>query len=357
MKTKINNIEISSILFLLIFSCTLGLAPFISIRLSGIDSYISVLIGSILGIIPLCIILYLFNYQIDKPINEKIKIIFGKILGTIINILIIPFIFILGITYLFNISNFVISQYLTNTPLLVIIIVIALTSLFITNKGIKTITRTSLIYTIIILVVFVIAVLGLFKEIKLDNLKPLLEYGIRNPFIAGLVNTLSFTSPIYMILYIPKKDIENNNRTMKYFVFTYILSTMIIFSIAMVTSSILGKYLLETYQYPVYITLKRISLFNFIDRIENFLSFQWILSGIIVIAMSIYSISNNIKNNSNKLINYLVTLLMIIMSYMLFKNNTSFNEYLYTLYPYLLIPLFIIYVIILIGAIIKKRDK
>ncbi len=66
---------------------------------------------------------------------------------------------------------------------------------------------------------------------------------------------------------------------------------IIIFTIAIVTSSILGKYLLQTYQYPVYITLKRISLFNFIDRIENFLSFQWILSGITVIAMTIYSVS------------------------------------------------------------------
>ena len=90
MKIKITNIEISSTMFLLIFSCTLGLAPFISIKISGIDSYFSVLFGSILGLLPLCIILYLFNYQIDKPINEKNKIIFGKTVGTIINYLTIP---------------------------------------------------------------------------------------------------------------------------------------------------------------------------------------------------------------------------------------------------------------------------
>ena len=132
---------------------------------------------------------------------------------------------------------------------------------------------------------------------------------------------------------------------------------LIIFSIAIVTSSILGKYLLQTYQYPVYITLKRISLFNFIDRIENFLSFQWILSGITVIAISIYSISENIKNNGSKLINLIVTILMIISSYLLFKNNTSFNEYLYTIYPYLLLPISIIYVIIFIGAVIQKKYK
>ena len=132
---------------------------------------------------------------------------------------------------------------------------------------------------------------------------------------------------------------------------------IIIFTIAIVTSSILGKYLLQAYQYPVYITLKRISLFNFIDRIENFLSFQWILSGITVIAMTIYSVSKNIKNKESKLINFIITILMIILSYLLFKNNTSFNEYLYTIYPYLLLPIPIIYVIIFIGAVIQKKYK
>ena len=344
-------------MFLLIFSCTLGLAPFIRIKISDIDSYFSVLFGSILGLIPICIILYLFNYQIDKPINEKTKIIFGKIVGTIINYLTIPFFFILGITYLFNLSNFVISQYLTDTPLLIIIIVISLTSLFVANKGIKVITNTSSIYSIIIITVFLIAILGIFKEIKPDNLKPILEFGLKKPLIAGLANTLSFTSPIYTILFIPKSEVENNKNTKKYFIITYLISMLIIFSIAIVTSSILGKYLLQTYQYPVYITLKRISLFNFIDRIENFLSFQWILSGITVIAMTIYSVGKNIKNKENKLINLIVTILMIILSYLLFKNSTSFNEYLYTIYPYLLIPLLVIYIIIFIGALIKKKYK
>lgn len=217
MKIKITNIEISSTMFLLIFSCTLGLAPFISIKISGIDSYFSVLFGSILGLLPLCIILYLFNYQIDKPINEKNKIIFGKTVGTIINYLTIPFLFILGITYLFNLGNFVISQYLTNTPLLIIIIVISLTSLFIANKGIKVITKTSSIYSIIIIIVFLIAVLGISKEIKLDSLKPILEFGLKKPLIAGLVNTLSFTSPIYTILFIPKKRNRKQYQNKKIF--------------------------------------------------------------------------------------------------------------------------------------------
>ena len=42
MKEKINNIEFSSTLFLILFSCTLGIAPYITIKIAGIDSYIGV---------------------------------------------------------------------------------------------------------------------------------------------------------------------------------------------------------------------------------------------------------------------------------------------------------------------------
>ena len=86
MKEKINNIEFSSTLFLILFSCTLGIAPYITIKIAGIDSYIGSIIGSIIGLIPLFIFIYIFNYEIDKPIYQKTKIIFGNTLGTIINI-------------------------------------------------------------------------------------------------------------------------------------------------------------------------------------------------------------------------------------------------------------------------------
>lgn len=358
MKVKINNLELSSTIFLLIFSCTLGIAPFISLRIASIDSYISAVIGAILGIIPLLIYLYIFNYQIDKPLNEKTKLIFGKTLGTIINYLTIPFFLILGITSLFNISNFVISQYLTDTPLLLISTILGVTSLYIARRGIKTLTKTSQIYMVIIIVIVLTAVFGLLKEMKLDNLKPILEYGLKKPFIAGLFNSINFTIPMFTTLLIPKKEIENNNKTTKYIVITYLISAIIIFLVSLIPSTVLGKYLVNIYQYPVYITLKKISFFNFIDRIENFLSIQWILSGIITISMTIYAISKNITTKSNSgIIDYIITIIIVISPRILFKNNTTFNNYLYKIYPYLLIPLLVIYIIIVMGIVIKKRKK
>lgn len=357
MKEKINNIELSSIMFLLLFSSCLGIIPYVTIQLVDINAYISTIIGGIIGLIPLFIMLYIFNYEIDSPIYIKTKLIFGKILGTIINIILILVYLIIIVTMLFNVSNFIISQYLTNTPLFLVTLTLGITAFHTVNKGIYTISKISFIYVILTLIFYIIGFIGIFPETSIDNIKPILEFGISKPFCTGIIYTLIFTSPMYSILVIPKKEIEDYHKTNKYLVITYLIVAIMVFIVIIVTSTALGKYLIKLYQYPPYIALKKISIFGFIDRIENFLSIQWILSSFIGLTIPIYYVRNSIKDKNNKLITLIIVIIAICLSTWLFKSNTNFNSYLKNTYPYLLIIPLIIYFIIFIVIFIKKRYK
>lgn len=358
MKEKINSLQLSSIFALLIFSSSIGISLYTTIKIAGIDSYISVFIGGILGIIPLLLVLYIFSYDIDKPIYEKNKIIFGNFLGNIINFIISILYLVVAITILFNTSNFIVSQYLSDTPLLLIMIIFMLVILHAVNKGIECISRVSAIFVIITLFFFLFGICGTISEVKIDNLKPFLEFGLEKPIIGGFVNTLMSTAPIYTILIIPKKDICDNEKTAKYLIISYMIASITLFLISFVANAVLGKYLTGLYQFPGYIALKRISLFGFIDRIENFLSLQWILSAFVTLSMIIYYLIKNIKKNGNsKILNILVGSIIIFLSYKSFRNNTAFNSYLYNYYPYILSLLTVMYFVISISIFIKKKLK
>lgn len=357
MKEKITNIEIACSIFLIIFSCTFSV-PFASIQVAGIDAYIGTFIGCFIGIIPLFILIFIFNYEIDKPLYLKTKILFGKVIGTSINVLFIILFFIIATTTLFNISNFIISQYLTDTPIYLVIAILGVTSFLCIGKGISSITKSSLVYTFIILILFVMASFGLSYEVEIDNLKPILEFGIKNPIIAGINYSLMAYIPIGSILLIPKKSILNYSKSNRYIICTYFISSIMIFFMAFVTSACLGKYLLSLYQYPVYITLKKISVFGFIDRIENFLSVQWIFSSFVSFVIPIYYIKDSIvKRGNNWIVNFIIVSLCVITALLVFKNNTSFNNYLSNIYPYVLFALFLLYVIIFFVIIIKRGIK
>ena len=148
MKEKINSLQFTNTFILCILSSSIGLSLYTTIKIAGHDSYIGVLIGAFLGLIPLLLFMYIFNYEKDLPLYEKTIYIFGKVFGNIINIITVLLYIIIGITVLFNLGNFIVSQYLSDTPLLLVISIFIIVVFHIVNKGFETITRVSSIFII-----------------------------------------------------------------------------------------------------------------------------------------------------------------------------------------------------------------
>lgn len=358
MKEKINSLQFTNTYILCLVSSSIGLSLYTTIQIAGLDSYIGTLCGIFLGLIPLFLFLYIFNYEKDLPLYEKTVYIFGKIIGNIINIIITLLYLVIAITVLFNLSNFIVSQYLSDTPLLLVMATLIFVVYHIINKGIETITRVSSIFVVIVLALFLFSFIYLFQEFQLDNLKPFLEFGLKNPIFGGFINMLIALAPMYTMLIIPKNNLVDKEKVTKFIWIGYFLSGLIVFLVSFLSNGTLGKYLIELYQYPGYLSLKKISLFNFIDRIENFISLHWILSSFINLAMITYFIKTNIKRKENsKILNFLICIIIVGTSYKVFNNNTTFNNYTYKTYPYFLGALMLIFLIITISIFIKKCIK
>lgn len=355
MLKKINSLEYQSILVLCLLSSSIGISLYTTIKYSSIDSYISILIGNIIGLIPLFIFIYILNYEEDKSLYEKNINLFGKVFGKVINYLLSILFFILSSTILYNISNFITTQYLTETSILSIMMLLVIVLYITLNKGIETISRTSSIFLFVFVFLFILALLSVMNGIKLDNLEPILEYGLSSPLKGGIINSFIITIPFYSLLGIPKNNITDKNRLNKYIIVGYLLSSFILFLISIITNSILGKYLINIYQYPAYISLKKASIFSFLSRIENFFSLGWILSSYITIITNLYIAKECVPQK--KSINIILIILMIFLSYKLFKNNTTFNCYIFKIYPFILLSLFLIFLLIFLTIIIKKKYK
>ena len=112
-----------------------------------------------------------------------------------------------------------------------------------------------------------------------------------------------------------QKNIVDENHYNKFVIISIIISIVLIFFIFVVVVGNLGIYLASSYQYPEYIVLKRISLFNFLDRIENMVVIQWIFALCLSICIVVYYISKTIKKKkNNKLINTGIILALLIVS-------------------------------------------
>ena len=134
-RKKLRMIEICCLYYFIIRASFLGVTSSNIIHLARQDSWISIIVGTILGLIPLSIFLYVKNHYPDDTIFSITKKLFGTVIGKIINtILVIGISFIIIITF-YNMIGFISSQYLHRTPTIAIGIMFILVIVYILTKG------------------------------------------------------------------------------------------------------------------------------------------------------------------------------------------------------------------------------
>jgi len=357
-KDKINCLQFASMLGMLLTASFIGLGMFSVIKSSGVDAYISIIIAAIAGLFILLSFFTIFDYEPSLNIAQKFKNVFGLYFGSILNFICFVAVLTMGISEMFNLTTFITSQFLKETPPLLIGICFSFIIILVNIKGIETLSRTCLILFVINVILFLISIIGLIPEFQLSNLKPFLEFGIKRPMIGAIYNFLFNLLPIYFLLIVPKNNLVNKEKYRKYMWIFYALSVLIKLSLMLITLGVLGIHLASIYQYPEYIVMKHIKIFNFIDRIENVITIQWLFGLFFNISFVVYYILNSIKPcNKSKILPIVVTSVILFCSMFFFKNNIVFNNYTYTIVPYIRVILLSIYILLFIGVVIKKNIK
>lgn len=362
MKTinKITCFEYGILIYFVVRSMSLGISMDSYIHIGGVDGYLSPIIGTIVGIIPLFIFIKILNYKPELNIFEKVDFIFGKKIGILINLILTGTVFFLITMVFWNLLNFIGSQYLYRTSILYVAILFGICLIYTCTKKINVLARTSNILFYISLVIFLICSFGLIKSVNFSNLLPFLEFGIKNPLLSGLAHVCYSVLPLFILLLIPKNNIRNNRNLTKTIIFFYIFVNIGKFITILFTISTFGIDLAKIYEFPDFLLLRRISTTGFFQRFESILATQWIFDIFIMLSLCFNFIKYSYKHLiSNKCENIFISIIIfsscIICSKFLFKSNTVGDEFILYYLPYILaILLFIIPLIIFIKLKIKK---
>lgn len=320
------------------------------------DAFISVIISYVVGFIPLGIFIYLFNQ--DKNIIELINSTFGRVFGTIINILLLIPIIIISCLSISTICSFLVSQFLSSTPIYVIYFAIFSVIFYGVYNGIEAISRTALILLFVVILLLFISIAGNIPNVNLDNFLPLFEHGILVDAKAGIIFSLTDIIPIFILLSLCKENISDKRNLKKSIIISYSFGILVSFILVIMTIGTLGIYLTNIYQYPEYMMLKKITFFNFLNRLENFISIQWLFLTPVVGMMSVFYVTRfaKVKTKKGTVVVSLITLLVIFLFCILtFKNNTMLVEFSKHIYPYINLSYFIIVCIVSVGVLFKKK--
>lgn len=319
-------------------------AMFLGIGFSSIynytdkDSWLSIIIGFLLGLIIIIIL-----DKISKKVNYNLEAYIDKLKNKLIpKLLLIILYMIYAIFIIVVFANFIKSFYLYNTPIIIIIIPLLLLALYLSIKEEKVIGKISeALFFLVILFIFNNFVL-LGPKVNIDYFLPIMTTSFPKIMISSFLFLVFSSCPNILLL--------NQKVSLKTKIKGYLFGTLALFLINFFITSVLGPYYIKIYSYPEYMVLKKIKFLNFAENIEKLVSLLWYVEIFIFLSLSLKKLS--IINKKKIFFSFFVILIFIIAY--LFAQNYF---YLIDLFNYSAYLIFIIFILIIISLIIFKKKK
>ena len=354
---KITSLEYNTLLWFLTRATFIEITAEILLNTAHQDSWISIFLAIIIGILPVKLYSYLKNKYPNQNIIKLNQEKLGKI-GTFFNLILIAVTLIFALSSFWIATNFIDSQYLYQTPTPIIILILILPVIYTIIKKFHIFSKVSLIMFYISLLFIIIILTGLIGNVDINNIKPILNNNPNN-ILYGSFCFIGFNIlPLFLLTIIPKNNIKNYSPK-KNFLF-YLISGLSLLNVMFLTISIFGIHLSQIYNYPSFHLLKRVSILDVIDRVESILSLEWFLALFIQIMMTLFFIKKaleetfQIKEKTNNIIMIIVCLIIAFLTQIIFKTTGTELAYFKNILIYIL---YIAYFIIPLITFIKGLKK
>ena len=285
-------------------------------ELSNTDTYISFILGTLLGII---IVYIISKLTIEEPLKEYLKKHF------ILKLFYILYIFFNLLILFVILSNFLSSYFLPFTPSLMACLPFILLALYLSTKKIKEIYNVAFILLFISLFIITLKTLLLTNEFHFENLLPILSHKTSKIFISALIYAVISTSPILILI----DENTTFKENIKYYLLACLANIVVVFTITL----ILGE-MINVYSYPEYTILRRIRFFKFIENIENFICINWFFDLFISLSIFITKLKDTL-NTKNNILTFILTFGILYIVNRYFANNFYNTMILYNAFPYI----------------------
>ncbi|SDN03796.1 spore germination protein KB [Paenibacillus sp. yr247] len=250
------------------------------------DAWIASVIGTIVST---CITL--FYVRLGRQMGgynwiDYSKIVLGKWLGNLLNILFVFFCFIGASTLLSYVGNFMNIQIMPETPIQFINVLFAVIVIMGVKLGLETLARAAEVLFPYIILLFLFLIFFISPQIEMKNLQPVFEAGIKPLTHAALsmIATATFTLIVFFVIY--PTQIDNRERAELGFIKASFIGGVFMIGITLMCISVLGPGTTERLLYPGYSLAKKISVGHFIMRVESSVAAFWVIS--IYFKLSLY---------------------------------------------------------------------
>ncbi|WP_209125179.1 endospore germination permease [Alkalihalobacillus sp. BA299] len=355
LKEKIAASQFRKLVIMFCLGNSILITPVFLAQKSEQDAWISSIVGFGGGMILVWLYLLIANLFRNASFIEFCYFTVGKAIGKVVSLLYFAYSLVASIILVRTLGNFMVITALPETPILAIHVLFLGVVIFGVCYGLENIARTCEIFMPWLYAFILFFVFFIMKEIKFEKIQPILEQGVISVFDGSLtlIGTAFLELVLLLIIYphVIKEPRKKNPFLLGFTIggFLLILSTFL-------TISTIGAEATSSVHYPGFILAQQISIFNFIQRPEAFISSIWIitiffkLSICFYVSITLFAQTFGIKNT--RLLSVALGIIVITLSMEFFPNVVFFTEFIKT--SWLIISIFFGFIFPLFLFLIAK---
>ncbi len=351
-----------------IITCLLSIGTAILIIPSTIassskqDAWIAASIGVVLSLLVVKLFLTLGNQTPTLNFIEANEKILGGFLGKITVIGFLSLTLFSGGELLYFIGIFMKTEVMPETPTLAFALLFSIIIMYAAYLGLETFARSAEILFPMFILIFIFFIVCITPQIKFENIQPIMEASKTSMFysIFRFMSVFSFSLVMLLMIYPASVNVQQSSK--KGFYIGTILGGIVLVTLITLSILVLGAANTASRTFPSYALAQRISIGNFLQRIEIIMAFMWIASIFIRTFMYFYTtvvgIAQIMKLKDHRPLILPMGIIMIGLSQILHPDIVHSDNYNNEIWPiYSFVFTILLPILLLIVAVIRNRKS
>ena len=253
------------------------------------DAWIAAIIGVVLSLPVVKLLVTLGKRTPTLTFVEANEKILGRFFGKFTSIGFIFLSLLSASDLLFIIGIFMKTEIMLETPTMAFAFLFCIIIIYAAFLGIEVFARSAEILFPMFILIFIIFVVCISPSVQLENLQPIMEAPAKSLFFSIIRFMSLFSFPLVILLMIFPSVVNVHQSAQKGFYIGNILGGIVLIAIITLSILVLGPANTASRTFPSYSLAQRISIGNFLQRIEVIMATMWIISIYIKTFMYFYT--------------------------------------------------------------------
>ena len=256
--------------------------------IAGQDAWISVLVTMVLGLLLMWVYTFLVTRFEKLTFIGVTRKIFGKWIGTVVSAGYFLYIFVTSYDIPWYIGSFH-THIMHETPVIIILIVFYAALVIAALYGIEAIARASEIFFVFVTVTFIISIVLILPEVKVQYILPVFENGTGSVLKAAVVLSGYISLQNTTLLMIYPASVDNEKQGKKALINGFLWANTVVLITVLVSILVLGSLLLAKSAFPTILLAREIIIGTILTRLEYAISIMWTISEFVIAALYFYA--------------------------------------------------------------------